>query len=203
MIDKLTYWDTVLFRAINNTRSSWADMLLAFCGSHFFVTVIVVLAGIYVMYKNNWKHFYIYILAIGLCFLIADRISVLCFKDTVCRLRPSHALQDVFNIKFSHFHYIYGNKGGMYGFVSSHAANVFSIITALSLIVLSKNKKHKQQDLIFMSLMVLWGLIICYSRIYCGYHYPLDVLCGSLLGIVLGFIVFVLYKLVLKKFYHE
>ncbi len=203
MLDKIISWDTSLFQAINSTRCPWADYFFALMGSHLVIGLVVVVSGLYVMKKNNWKHFYLYILAIALCFLLSDRISVICFKDVFCRLRPSHSLTDVFNIKFSNFHFVYGYKGGLYGFVSSHAANCFSIITALSLILLYKADKTDKSSIVFTIVMVLWGLIVGYSRIYCGYHYPTDVFCGALLGIFLGLVVFVLYVLALKKIYNE
>lgn len=203
MFDKIISWDTSLFQAINSTRCPLADYFFAVMGSHLLIGIIVLISGLYVMKKNSWKHFYLYIIVIALCFLLSDRISVICFKDVFCRLRPSHYLPEVFNIKFSHFHFVYGYQGGLYGFVSSHAANCFSIITSLSLILLYKADKTDKSSIRFTFLMVFWGLLVCYSRIYCGYHYPTDVICGSILGIFLGLLVFILYVLVLKKVYNE
>lgn len=196
MLDKILSLDTDLFRLINNSRSSFLDYFFSGISSHICIGVIVAIITIYVMQKHCWKYFYIYICLIGLCFLLSDRSSVIFFKDVFHRLRPSHALTDVFTVKFSHFHLVYDNKGGLYGFVSSHCANVFSIITLMSIIMLKKTKEkiEKKKNIVFVIVIILWGVLVGYSRIYCGYHYPGDVICGSLLGILIGFLLYLLYK---------
>jgi len=70
-------------------------------------------------------------------------------------------------------------EGGQYGFVSSHAANTFALITFLSFFFRRKD---------FALGMYLWASFICYSRVYAGVHYPFDILGGMFLGIVLGVI---------------
>jgi undecaprenyl-diphosphatase len=109
----------------------------------------------------------------------------MCFKDVVCRLRPSHALESIHLCKFHNFQLITDNKGGLYGFVSSHAANICCATTFLLLFI-----KHKGLKIT----IVLWALLTCYSRIYCGYHYPLDVLCGALLGVLIGLFLRFVFK---------
>ena len=194
MTEKLLSLDTELFRTINSHRSGFSDWFFSIFSAHITMGIVVVLITLYVMYKHGFKHWWLYILVIGLCFLLADRISVMCFKDVFCRLRPSHALEDAVTVKLKHYHYlVYGHKGGLYGFVSSHAANTFTIITSLSLIM------RKQKACIFTCLLLIWGILTAISRMYCGYHYPGDVLCGALLGILLGFIVYYIYKLVLRR----
>jgi undecaprenyl-diphosphatase len=41
----------------------------------------------------------------------------------------------------------------------------------------------------------LWALIFCYTRMYLGVHYPSDIFCGALLGLVCGSMVLLLYRL--------
>ena len=78
-----------------------------------------------------------------------------------------------------------GYCGGKYGFVSSHASNSF-MVAVFSLLMIRRKW--------FSYSMVIWALIVGYSRIYLGVHYPGDVICGSLLGIIVGWGVYKLYE---------
>ncbi|MEG1700401.1 MAG: phosphatase PAP2 family protein [Alistipes sp.] len=66
---------------------------------------------------------------------------------------------------------------GLYGTVSAHA----STIVALAVLAASVIRRRW-----FTALMVLSSLAICYSRIYLGKHYPMDLIWGALLGLLLG-----------------
>ena len=35
--------------------------------------------------------------------------------------------------------------------------------------------------------IILWAIVVSYSRIYLGVHYPGDIICGALLGILIGY----------------
>ena len=118
-----------------------------------------------------------------LCFLLADQGSVHLFKETVGRLRPCHTLE---NVRMFRTH-----CGGQYGFVSSHAANAFAIITFL----IARYRRHVLPTLV----LTLWALATCYSRAYLGKHYPGDLLCGALFGVLIGLVVWKLSLCIEKK----
>jgi membrane-associated phospholipid phosphatase len=69
--------------------------------------------------------------------------------------------------------------GGGYSFPSSHAANHFSI-SIFSAITLQKKVKG------IWIIAIIWAMAVSYSQVYVGVHYPLDVTCGALLGIITG-----------------
>ena len=102
--------------------------------------------------------------AVGLADFIASGI----LKDWVARPRPSRVpeLEGV-------LHLVNGYKSGRYGFVSSHAANTMACGLLFSLIWRKK--------ITTISLM-LWVAANCYSRMYLGVHYPLDILGGLIVG---------------------
>ena len=88
--------------------------------------------------------------------------------------------------------------GGLYGFVSSHAANVFALALFLSLWhrkirnekLGMRNSQLSILNSLFSILLFLWAILVCYSRPYLGKHYPGDVVCGAALGLLVGTVVF-------------
>ncbi len=38
------------------------------------------------------------------------------------------------------------------------------------------------------ALVLLWAFIISYAQVYVGVHYPLDVICGGILGSLIGWL---------------
>ena len=82
-------------------------------------------------------------------------------------------------------------KGGLYGFLSNHAANVFGLAIFTSLVF----RKRPYTIFIF-----LWAALVSYSRIYVGKHFPLDVLCGAMLGLFIGFIIYTTARALLKRY---
>jgi undecaprenyl-diphosphatase len=189
MLDKILSLDTQLFRCINGDRSIFKDWFFSLFSAHITIGVVIIAIFLYVIIKKQFRFWWVYVLVIALCFLLADRISVVCFKDVFCRLRPSHALEGVITVKLKGLSsLIYDNRGGLYGFVSSHAANTFAIITSMILVL------RREKTILFYILLVLWGILTGLSRVYCGYHYPLDVVCGALLGVILGAFVYFLYS---------
>ena len=128
-----------------------------------------------------WRAVVVLVLGVVLCFLLSARISVVCFKDVFCRLRPCHALDDVRMYRTS--------CGGLYGFVSSHAANVFSLALFLSLFYRRLPCSPRRGLVVF--LLFAWAFGVGYSRPDLGKHYPGDVLCGALLGLLVGTVVYV------------
>ncbi len=97
-------------------------------------------------------------------------------KPAIARLRPSHALGDTINLLVP--------KGGRYGFVSAHAANIFAGTTVLSYFYTQWKK-----PLLFLAFSV------ALSRVYVGVHYPGDVLFGGLFGYGMAWLVITLWVL--------
>jgi undecaprenyl-diphosphatase len=134
-----------------------------------------------VKYKRK---FLIIVLFIILAATLADQTSVL-VKNLVQRLRPCHdpSLQGL-------VHLFNGECGGLYSFVSSHATNSFDV-ALLSLLFIRKRW--------FSIGIITWAIVIGYTRIYLGVHYPGDVICGSILGALIGWGVYSLYVLTDNK----
>lgn len=175
--------DILAFQWVNGHHAPWLDWVM-WVASQPWSWAIVLTAGIIYMCFHQRVGQWLWVLAgVGLCFLLSDRLSVLCFKDVFCRLRPCHALEDVRMFQTS--------CGGLYGFVSSHAANVFALALFLSLWHRKiRNKKLGMRNSLFPIFLFLWAILVCYSRPYLGKHYPGDVVCGAALGLLVGTAVF-------------
>ena len=144
--------------------------------------VVILSVYLLVTVQHDRKNWLWVLIGIALCFLLADQISNNAIKDGVQRLRPCYALENV--------HMFREGRGGMYGFVSSHAANVFAIAMFFSLLYGKKNNIPKSSPSLLPFLMFLWAIMVSYSRCYLGKHYPGDVLCGALLGLGVGAVVY-------------
>lgn len=124
-----------------------------------------------------------FLLVIGLC----DHLSVAYIKPFVARLRPSFdpETKDL-------LHYFHGYRGGHHGFVSAHAANGFGVFVFFSMLF--------RRRMLTIALL-FWVLMVCYSRIYLGVHFPGDLLGGALLGMVAGYLSYRLYMYVMTRFW--
>ena len=128
-------------------------------------------------YHYGFKNAAILTALILITFALTNILSVEAFKNVFQRLRPSHepSLEGL-------VHFVDGYKGGNWGFVSSHASNVFGLATLIALFL---NKKLK-----YITFWIfLWATVVSYSRIYLGVHYPLDLICGGLLGISIALLI--------------
>jgi undecaprenyl-diphosphatase len=121
--------------------------------------------------EYKWKAIIVLVLA-AVMILVSDQLSYLA-KDTFQRLRPS-------NEPGLMVHLVNAYKGGEYGFYSGHATNNFSI--AVFLIVLT-GKRFKWIWMVALP----YALIISYTRIYLGVHFPGDIVAGAIMGSLIGY----------------
>lgn len=186
MPDWLIQIDYDLLLLINGSNNHFLDVVMIWISSVilWIPLYMLLLYLIILKYKTKaWIAIPFFILAIGL----SDLSSVHLFKNVFERLRPCYEpeLAGLVNN-------IVG-CGGMYGFVSSHASNSFTI-AFMSIFLIGDRQKW------LMWFMPVWGLAIMYSRVYLGKHYPSDVIVGALLGILVSWLVFMLFKYTLNYF---
>ncbi|MBP5709310.1 MAG: phosphatase PAP2 family protein [Bacteroidales bacterium] len=177
--------DKKFFLLINSCHSPFWDNAMWFLSEKYVWIPLYIAIAIFLGFKYKRK-IWIVLLFFAFTILLSDQISVKCFKYVFCRLRPCHepSLEGL-------VHIVRGHCGGMYGFVSSHAANCFNLVMLSSLFL----KKRW-----YTLAITFWALIVCYSRIYLGVHYPGDIICGTALGLLIGFLVYKLYLYVDKRF---
>ena len=183
MIETLNNLDTQLFYFINGLHCPAMDWVMWVLSARWSWLMVIMAAFGLATLRREPKRWWLLLAAIGLCFLLADRGSVMLFKDTVCRLRPCHALENV--------HMFREGCGGQYGFISSHAANAFAIAMLFFLRYRRKRSAGGSKASRWVSVgMPVWALLTSYSRAYLGKHYPGDLLCGALFGLLIGWLVY-------------
>lgn len=190
MIEALQQIDTAILIWINNAlKSDWMDAIMLFCsGKLTWLPWYAIL--LFFLYKSNPKRIWIHLILVACCIALADQLASGLLKPLVARLRPCH--NDSVNIKLI---LIDGICGGQYGFVSSHAANVFAVF----FFFLLKDVFQKMKYMIYI--LLVWAIVVSLSRVYLGVHYPGDVLCGGLVGIFATTVVVWLEEIIERKFF--
>lgn len=178
MFERLLQLDQEVFLLLNGMHTPMSDALMRFASSKTAWIPFYVLLVVWVWWRRGWRNAVWLLLGAGLCVFLADRISVMAFKDTVQRLRPCQFLPTI-GLPV----HIPEGEGcwGLYGFVSSHAANVFAVAVFMSLLA---------RRGWFTAMMLIWAAWVSISRVFVGAHYPGDVLCGAILGVVVGVVAF-------------
>lgn len=167
LIDLLIDWDTTAFVYLHQLGSpEWDWLWVAITRTVSWVWLYALLIFYVYKYRRNYIQLWIMIAMIGIVVGLCDWVSVHGFKLQFERLRPTHAptLEGIVRI--------IDGRGGLYGFVSSHATNVFGIATLMCLLIRRR----------WTGWLWLWAGVVSYSRIYLGRHYPLDLICGGILG---------------------
>lgn len=185
IINSLIEWDRELLVNINSLNTPFWDNIMWWISDRF-VWIPLYLSLVFFLVKVKRKDAIIAVLAVGLCVLIADQVASGFCKPFFERLRPTHdpQLKDI-------LHVVNDYRSSMYGFCSSHASNTFGIATLTCL--LFRNRWYA-------ALIFSWAILNCYSRMYLGVHFPLDIICGALVGVAAGYISYYLYKYVVNKF---
>ena len=127
MLEKLIHIDQELFLFLNGMHNSFLDFIMYWVSSAALWIPLYVLF-IYLLYKHYPKQWWIYVIMLVVAIGLADYTSVHLFKNQFHRLRPCHNLELKRMV-----HIVRDHCGGRYGFVSSHAANMFAIATYMAL----------------------------------------------------------------------
>ena len=167
--------------AINGAHTAWLDQFF-WIVSQAWVWIPLYALLIWLLFRQfGWRRGVWCVLAMVAAVGLSDYISSGIIKHLVCRLRPTHE-PDLEGM----IHVVNGYAGGLYGFVSSHAANTFAVALTFALIWRQKNNHGWW--------LMVYVLLNCYSRMYLGVHYPGDILGGLLVGGITALAIFGLYR---------
>ncbi len=149
---------------------------------------------LYIVWRSyGWRGVLIFLVAAGGAVVLGDMIAGI-FKHTgllknlwpsfPARLRPMYTPELeglVSNIL---------RQGGQYGTVSGHAATM----TAMAVLSIAAVRRGW-----FTWLMTAVVLLVCYSRIYLAYHFPIDIALGVVTGLVSGAVMLLLYRWLMRR----
>ncbi|WP_026464553.1 phosphatase PAP2 family protein [Adhaeribacter aquaticus] len=186
MLQYLLNLDKDLFLQINGQHHPFWDVVMVWVSNKFFWIPFYIGLAAFLVYLFRKKSAGL-VAIIGLAIASADLFSSAFLKPYVGRLRPCKdaTLEGLINVV--------DVCGGKYGFVSSHAANSFALAMILALVLHPKYTWLK-------ILLLIWAVVVSYSRVYLGVHYPGDILGGALLGSMVGYLWASLFKkLIIRK----
>lgn len=175
MKDFILNIDHQLFTFLNGLHNEPMDFVMYWFSDRFFwIPLYAFLLGS-VIYHYRKKAILLIIVTAALV-ASTDQVSR-SFKYGVERYRPCRS-------ESNHLpkpHLIKNHCGGKYGFFSAHASNTFGIAMFFGSLLTPLFKRSKQ-------ILLFWAAIVAYSRIHLGVHYPLDIFCGALCGLLFGWV---------------
>ena len=178
MLKHLLEWDRNTFIYLNNLGTEDYDLFWVIVTNitSWIPLYILLLALIFLKYPKKEALFIsCTIVLLLICILGLTDITKTYFE----RLRPNN------DIEINSIIRILKNPAG-YSFFSGHASSSFSL-TTISFLFLRKK-------ISIIRLLFIWPFIFAYSRIYVGVHYPLDLITGALIGMLLGFLFYLFYR---------
>lgn len=163
--------DIELFYFINhNLQNPLFDMIMPIlCDAGGFVTLLCLCILAILLLRHFKKERYLEIAKLCLLALLLTGLIAGSLKLLINEPRPFTVLANVRQLVI---------PTEPNSFPSGHTASTLSIVTVLVW------KLRKTKWLVF--LLVLFGVLVSFSRIYVGVHYPHDVLAGALVGILSG-----------------
>lgn len=175
-MDFILDFDIELLRWIQNGRIKSLDNLLYWISyTTTYVSIIILLILVYHGFIKKKRNVRITFYQMLTMFSVSACVSLL-LKCTIKRLRPFITYPDI--IKLS--------EAGSFSFPSGHTAEAFAM--ALGAILIFQNKRWAIP-------IILWALLVAYSRMALGVHYPVDVFAA----IVIALVISVLIKHLTKK----
>lgn len=180
MLEELLTCERDLFLLLNGNHTSFLDgVAWLFSGRIAWLPAAVFLL-VSLTYKVKWREWLPVLLGIALVAALCDQFSSHICKPLFMRLRPTHHPDFMDQV-----HTVFDYRGGLYGFISGHAANAFGLATFFALLLRNP----------FVTVTVyVWAALVAYSRIYLGVHFISDIVPGALSGIFFGYLSYMLYK---------
>ena len=188
MIDSLINSDIELLIFLNNLGTTQWDGFWLFMTNKYSAIPLYILLLFFTFKYYGFKKTVVVLVFIALLIAVSDQTSNL-FKYGFKRLRPcqDESIQSLIRL-------VKSSCGGKYSYFSAHAANSMAIAIYFGML-------FKKQLSYLLPILLLWALVVAYSRVYIGVHFPLDILTGILIGGVYGFLFYTFTNLFLNRYF--
>jgi undecaprenyl-diphosphatase len=181
--------DKDLFLFLNGMNNSILDFIMYWASDKFIWIPLYAFMLLLIIRRFGKKTYLILLLVAGMI-TVSDQVSSSLVKNSVQRIRPCHDPEIL-----SKVHLVYGICGGRYGYFSSHASNSWALAIFLILLfrksTVTNTQEHASSQRVTMivsAIMISYAILVSYSRVYLGIHYPFDVFSGIVFGLLLSFI---------------
>ncbi len=190
MLDEILNFDKNFFLFLNNLGSNNFDFLWIILSSKYLNILFFSFFSFFFIKKKGLTYF-LYLLFFSLILILITDQSSNFFKNLTQRLRPCHDDQIKNSVRI-----VNDYCGGLYGFFSAHASNTFALAFLFSFLLneFSNNIKY---------LIFGYSILVAYSRIYLGVHYPLDIIFGALYGIIVSYLLINFLKKINSRLIHK
>ncbi len=181
LLELLRKMDCALLLCINGAHTPFLDNLMWMLTRTETWIVFYVMATVTLFCchgRKAWKA----LLTIALVIAMADTVSSGVIKPAVQRLRPTHNPTVCDQLHCHEFADGSLYRGGKYGFVSSHAANSAATAMMLYFFLSPYYFKHRRR---LMAGLAIYVLLLSYTRVYLGVHWPTDILGGWVVAAVI------------------
>lgn len=185
-------FDHDLFLWLNFDGGSAMDTLMTIISTPASWAWLYMLILWLVWRKEGWRGVLLFLALVAVAVGLSDLIAGI-FKHSgllknlwpsfPARLRPMHTpeLEGLVHVV---------KQGGQYGTVSAHAA------TMVAMAVMAIGAIGRRW---FKWLMIASVVLICYSRIYMAYHFPVDIVLGTGVGLIAGAVALMCYRLAMRR----
>jgi undecaprenyl-diphosphatase len=179
LLENLIYLDTSLFYLFNvKLQNSFFDFLLPILTNlDYWRIPLGLMVTLLLIFGKKKGRITVLLLVLGIA--LSDQLCNNVLKPLIQRIRPCNVLENI---------HLLVNCTRAYSFPSSHAMNIFTGCLLLSY-------SYRKIRLFFLIIAIL----VSYSRVYVGVHYPFDVLAGVVLGIFCASIIIALFKFLSKN----
>lgn len=180
MLEELVHYDKEVFLFLNHLGTpGWDGFWLFVTDTWSAIPLYLFLA--FATYKAyGLKRLLMVMATVALLILVTDQLANF-FKYGVQRLRPCYDAEIGSLVRL-----VKASCGGRFGYFSAHAGNSFAVACFFSALLRS------QYSYLGFFLMA-WALLVAYSRVYIGVHFPLDILTGTVVGLFMGTLFYRLY----------